>query len=254
MSNQQHPKQQNRPSLYEPRETTSAFSILGTDQPLGWPKQKSIGLAIISFITGGVLSGGAVGLIQSTDQPISQIPELATTHVVPKGTPQSTLTQIVSPPLSHQNPDITASHLVAESKTISTAPVVKNPLASFKDDPVQINTTPKQHVQANSHANAVVAKDDAELQQLIQRKTQHGNIAATTNEKLEKSKLSAVALMQNKKIKTEHPNSNMVVKQKKPLPHDKDVLLVKSMLDTMDHPLSVNITTRAKPPEGDINH
>jgi hypothetical protein len=242
MSNQHHPKQQNRPSLYETRGTTTAFSILSAAQPFGWSKQKSIGLSIISFIAGGVLMGGAVGWIKSTDQPVAQRPDLVTTKpvdVMPKIIPESKNKPIIPTTIAHQTSDIQMKNAFL----ISNQPVAQDPLASFKDDAVLKNARSKPIIQKNHNASALSAKglavkDDAELQRLIDRKSQHDDSAAkasATNTKLEKSK-------REKSGSTQH----VAESQKKPLAHDKDVLLVKSMLDTMDHPLTVKMTTRAK--------
>jgi hypothetical protein len=246
MSNQQHPKQQSRPSLYESSGTTSAFSILSAAQPLGWSKQKSIGLSIISFIAGGVLTGGAVGLIKSTDQPVAQLTDLVATKpvsVMPKSIPESEEKPITPPPIAHQTPDIQ----VKSALPISNQPIAQDPLASFKNNAIQENARLKPTVQKNHNSNGLAknglaVKDDAELQRLIERKTQHEDSVAKAsagNTKLVKSKREKVSSAQH-----------VVANQKKPLAHDKDVLLVKSMLDTMDHPLTVNITTRPKPADG----
>lgn len=231
MSHQQHPKQQNRPSLYEPRQTNTVFSILGAGQPLGWSKQKSIGLSIISFIAGGVLSGGAVGLMKSTDQISASVPELAT-PTVPKTIPESTPKPMSTLPVPHQpadhKDDSNESNLV---KPLSPSPM-KNPLASFKEDDIQKTIRLKTSRQNVDEHSASPAKNDAQLQKLIESKTQHDVLAPTH--------------ITNNKVGNQ-PIPHAVAAQKKPLSHDKDVLLVKSMLDTMDHPLAINMTTRAKP-------
>ncbi len=237
MSHQQHPKQQNRPSLYEPRQTNTVFSILGAAQPLGWSKKKSIGLSIISFIAGGVLSGGAVGLMKLTDQTSAPIPELAKS-AIPKTIPEPTPKPTPTLPVSHQpsdrkddriddaKDDRKESNLV---KPLSSLPM-KNPLASFKEDDIQKTIQSKINSQKVEEHRTSLTKDDAQLQRLIESKTQHDVLAPThiTNRV------------------GNQPIPHTVAPQKKPLSHDKDVLLVKSMLDTMDHPLAVNITTRAK--------
>ena len=237
MSHQQHPKQQNRPSLYEPRETNTLFSILGAAQPLGWSKKKSIGLSIISFIAGGVLSGGAVGLMKSTDQTSAPIPELAKSSV-PKTIPEPTPKPMLTLPVSHQptdrkddvKNDSKASNLV---KPLSSLPM-KNPLASFKEDDIQKTIQSKINSQKVEEHRTSPTKDDAQLQRLIESKTQHDVLAPIH--------------ITNNRVGNQ-PITHAVAPQKKPLSHDKDVLLVKSMLDTMDHPLAVNITTRAKSSE-----
>lgn len=248
MSNQHHPKQQNRPSLYETRETTTAFSILSAAQPLGWSKQKSIGLSIVSFIAGGVLMGGAVGWIKSTDQPVAQLPDLVATKsvsVLPKSITESQKKPITILPVALQTSDMKASNPLQ----ISNQPVAQDPLASFKDDAALKHARSKPTVQKNHNASALSAKglavkDDAELQRLIDRKSQHDDSAAkasATNTKLVKSR-------REKSGSTQH----VAESQKKPLAHDKDVLLVKSMLDTMDHPLTLKITTSDK--STDVGH
>jgi hypothetical protein len=240
MSNQQQPKQQNRPSLYESKGTTSAFSVLSAAQPLGWSKKKSIGLSMISFIVGSVLSGGAVGWIKSTDQPVAQRPDLVATKpisVMPKSIAESQKKSISPTPIALQIPDIKVNY----PRLLSNQSVAHDPLASFKDDAVLKHARSKPTIHKNPNAmseNRLTVKNDSELQRLIDRKIQHDDRAAkvsATNTKREKSK-------REKSVSTQH----VVESQKNPLAHDKDVLLVKSMLDTMDHPLTVIITTRAK--------
>jgi len=255
MNHQQHPKQQNRPSLYETRKTATAFSILGAVQPLGWSKQKSIGLSIISFIAGGVLGGGAVGLMKTTDPTSAPVPELATS-TIPKMTPEAVPKPMPTLPVTHQLTDHKENNLL---KPLSPSPI-KNPLASFKEDDIQKTIRLKTNRQNVEEHSASSAKDDAQLQRLIESKTQHSDALAPTHitnskvgsqpiekPKLEQDKITADTV-QKSKIKNSPPAAMVpaVAKQKKPLSHDKDVLLVKSMLDTMDYPFVVNITTRAK--------
>ncbi|MDE2419998.1 MAG: hypothetical protein KGO49_02305 [Gammaproteobacteria bacterium] len=259
MSHEQHSKQQNRPSLYEPRGTTTAFSILGAAQPLGWSKQKSIGLSIISFIAGGVLSGGAVGLLKSTDQPSAPVSELATS-TIPKTIPEPTKPMPMQPIAYQKNDHQQIDHKEDRlQKTLSPLPI-KNPLVSFKEDDIQKTIrlkTGRQKVEAH---NFSPSKDDAQLQRLIEKKTEHSDVSAPTHitnnrvgsqsiekPKLEQDKHSADTTQKNKtKNDQSTPITHAVVTQKKPRSHDKDVLLVKSMLDTMDRPLAANITTKAK--------
>jgi hypothetical protein len=269
MNNQQHPKQQNRPSLYEPQGTTSAFSILSAAQPLGWSKKKSIGLSIISFIAGGVFCGGAVELIKSADEPSSQLTELATSKPAYEkslNTIESSSKQIAQLPIAHQTLDVQ----MKKSIPLSNQPVNRDPLASFKNETTKKTELSKPNIQKNFNSNTLnrnllAIKDDAQLQKLIERKTNHDVIAESLKEKnkqlektraekqhLEQSKFVSVTLAQKDRLKTEKINASSrgIVRSNKPLAHDKDVLLVKSMLDTMDHPLTVNITTRTKSIDG----
>ncbi len=260
MNHQQHPKQQNRPSLYETRKAATAFSILGAAQPLGWSKQKSIGLSIISFIAGGVLSGGAVGLMKSTDQTSTSVPLLTTsavqTSTVQKTISESTPKQLLTLSVTHQRIDHKDNHLLIP---LSPAPI-NNPLASFKEDDIQKTIQLKISRQKVEEQSLSPSKDDARLQRLIESKTQHSDALApphiTNNRvgshpiekpKLEQDKITADTVQKSKtKNSLSAAMTPAVATQKKPFSHDKDVLLVKSMLDTMDHPLAVNITTRAK--------
>ncbi len=266
-----------RPSLYGSQSTKSTFSVLGAVAPLGWSKQNVVLVSVASFIVGGAMGGGVVGMVQQSElmPAISAISAIAlpspNVQAVQQPIQQTASNTVVAPALPL--PSLIKIPQPIPAVVVAIKPL-SNPLASFKtssdkeiSDQDRFNkriTVPK--ITTPSHQSHIaLPNDDLAMQKLIENKS----ISTRTHEKnheqkqniekgdlrkeiLEKEKVEAV-IKAEQPIKNIHTNkennqSKSTIKPKKDNARDKDVLLVKSMLDTMDHSAAKN-----KNPQTTIN-
>lgn len=252
MNNTQDQNKPVRPSLYGSQTTASTFSVLSSVTSVGWSKQNVVLASVASFIVGGVMGGGVVGFAtQSETIPASTIssPSLnaqAAQQESPKTSPQVVKKTIVESPVVSTSVDKVSSPIPSE---VGFTKPLNNPLASFKETNDKENTVkeslnknssePKQATLIHKPTTATHS-DDLAMQKLIEKKSIDKQ--AFTKNQLEKKKIEQ-AFEAERPIKNIHMNkesnpSKALIKPKKDNARDKDVLLVKSMLDTMDHPVS----------------
>lgn len=269
----QEQDKQSRPSLYGSQPTTSTFSVLGAITPMGWSKQHVVLASVASFMVGGVMGGSVVGFVQQPEQ----MPAVSTITLPSANVPaiqqpiQQTIQQsatdtvaasaLPSPPAANVSQPI--SPVVAAIEPLS------NPLASFKtsadkeiynQDRFNKKITAPKNTTPSHKSHMAAANDDLAMQKLIENKSINARVHEKNLEQrrhLEKDDLRKESL--EKTIKSDQPIKNIhtnkennqsksAIKLKKDNARDKDVLLVKSMLDTMDHSAAKN-----KNPQTTIN-
>lgn len=243
---------QSRPSLYGSNATTSTFSVLGAVTPFGWSKQNVVLASVASFIVGGVMGGGMVGFVKQSET-------LPVASTISAPLPMTQAIQNVAVASTVVNPAVAK----VTQPTVAQVEVIKpmnNPLASFKESadqerPNKDSTDQKifeqRIVKPITKPRAISSSDDLAMRQLIENKSI--NKQTIRKDKVEKEKIEA-AFKAELPIKTVHApkdsnHSKVIVKPKKNVARDKDVLLVKSMLDTMDHPAS---KARSSPKKNEI--
>lgn len=225
-----------RPSLYGSNATTSSFSVLSTLTPVGWSKQNVVLASVASFIVGGVMGGGVVGLVkQSETRPAVSI--ISSPLPITQNVQHTAVASaVVNPTVAKVSPPAIVEVEVIKPRS--------NPLASFTEstdiDRTDNKSIEQKIVKTVTKKRVVLPNDDLAMQKLI--KNQSIDMPTLRKEKVEKEKIEA-AFMAERPIKTTRATkdnnfSKAKVKPKKSGARDKDVLLVKSMLDTMDHPAS----------------
>lgn len=266
MNNTQDQNKSVRPSLYGSSASTSTYSVLGALTPMSRSKHHVVLASVASFIVGGVMGGGVVGMVQQSEPlPAVSAIGLSSSNMQAIQQPrqqtsqQSTQNTVVASALPMPSVIQASQPMPSEVTTIKP---LGNPLDSFKnnsDQEISDQDRFNKKIQAPkittpSHQSQIAApRDDLAMQKLIENKSMSIHVHEKNNEQkrriekdylrkesLEKEKIEA-AFKAELPIKNIHMDkeanpSKLTIKPKKDNARDKDVLLVKSMLDTMDHP------------------
>lgn len=235
--------------------TAATFSVLDTVTAIGWSKQHVVLASVASFIMGGVVGGSLIGLVGLTQQSEQSVVLTVSSPLASTQTTTQSIAQTHEPAFKKIMEGWTAVNPVVASVSRPITPpnqVTKpqrNPLASFT--PSTQNTEQKTTT-GDYPFKRVTQNDDWAMQRLIKNQSlsthsevgMRGHKPPIDNEKIDKTKIEAA-------FKAELPIKNMPMhkeansspvklpsKAKNNNARDKDVLLVKSMLDTMDHPTS----------------
>jgi hypothetical protein len=265
-----------RPSLYGTGASTSTFSVLGAVTSFSGSRQHVVLASVASFILGGLMGGGIVGIVsQSVSQ--SEPKPAISTSALPAKTFQTT-PKISNPKListsNSMNPQIIqptekstiskSSQAAVTSEQGLTAQPIHNPLASFqtiadkeiinKKEANPILTQPVHQI--IDQPKTIAHRDDLAMQKLIkthEHKADHQQALGIEKERLENERLEKENIeaafkseqpIKDMSLSKESISSKSTVKPKKSNTRDKDILLVKSLLDTMDHPASKTKVTQ----------
>ena len=270
MSQTQDPNPLARPTLYETTASTSTYSVLGAVKSFSGSRQHVVLASVASFIVGGLIGGGIVGFVSqfvSQSEPKPAVSASAMPTAVLQATRKISNPTLISAsdsinpqiiPPTEKSTISKSSQTAIKSKQGVTAQQIHNPLASFqtiadkeiinKKEANPILTQPVH--QSIDQSKTVVHRDDLAMQKLIkthEHKADHQQARSVEIGRLEKGRLEKEKI--EAAFKAEQPINNMSpnkenilskskMKPKKSSTRDKDVLLVKSLLDTMDYPAS----------------